>query len=127
MQPLFLQLGEILAIHQDQIKRYGGAPGIRDLSLLQSAIAVPQAGVGDEYLHRDLFEMAAAYLYHIVQNHPFVDGNKRTSLAAAVVFLAMNDIKLKADNEGVETLVRAVAQGKADKARVAEFFRRLAR
>ena len=127
MQPLFLQLGETLAIHQDQIKRYGGAPEIRDLSLLQSAIAVPKAGAGDEYLHRDLFEMAAAYLYHITQNHPFVDGNKRTGVLAAVVFLAMNDIKLKADNEGVETLVRAVAQGKADKARVAEFFRRLAR
>ena len=126
MRPVFLHLAEVLAIHQDQIARYGGEAGIRDLSLLQSAVAMAQAGVGGQYLHGDLFEMAAAYLYHIVQNHPFVDGNKRTGAVTAIVFLAMNDITLRADNEGLEALVRDVARGKADKARIAEFFRRLA-
>jgi len=75
------------------IKTYGGSEGLRDAGLLHSAIAVPQASFGGNYLHAGLFEMAAAYLYHIVQNHPFVDGNKRTGAAAAIVFLAMNDIR----------------------------------
>ena len=85
MNPVFLELHEILEIHRDQIERYGGDPGVRDLELLKSAVAMPMAGVREKYLHGDLFEMAAAYLYHIVQNHPFVDGNKRTGLVAALV------------------------------------------
>ena len=78
MNPIFLSLAEVLEIHRDQIERYGGDPGIRDLDLLQSALAIPAAGFGGQYLHNDLYEMAAAYLFHITQNHPFVDGNKRT-------------------------------------------------
>jgi death-on-curing protein len=75
--PVFLTLGEVIEIHRDQIERYGGDPGIRDLSRLQSVLATPVAGFGGRYLHTDLFAMAAAYLFHITQNHPFVDGNKR--------------------------------------------------
>ena len=70
MTPEFLSLAEALEIHRDQIERYGGNTGIRDLGLLQSALAMPAAGFGERYLHTDLFEMAAAYLFHIVQNHP---------------------------------------------------------
>ena len=99
MNPVFLTLGEILEIHQDQINRYGGASGIRDIGLLQSAIAMPSASFGGQFLHSDLFEMAAAYLFHISQNHPFVDGNKRTGAVAAIVFLALNDIELDADDD----------------------------
>ena len=80
MRPLFLTLEEVREIHIDQIERYGGGPGIRDISLLQSAIAMPAAGFGEQYLHGDLFEMAAAYLFHLVQNHPFVDGNKNLAI-----------------------------------------------
>ena len=76
MSPIFLGLDEVIEIHRDQIERYGGHPGVRDMGLLQSAIAMPQASHGGKYLHADLFEMAAAYLFHIVQNHPFVDANK---------------------------------------------------
>jgi death-on-curing protein len=83
MPPVFLNLAEVLEIHRDQIERYGGQPGIRDLDLLQSALAMPAAGFGDRYLHEDLLEMAAAYLFHIARNHPFVDGNKRTVAAAS--------------------------------------------
>jgi death-on-curing protein len=73
----FLDLLDVLEIHQSRIDAYGGASGIRELGLLESALAQPQSGFGDQYLHADIFEMAAAYLFHIVLNHPFVDGNKR--------------------------------------------------
>lgn len=121
--PVFLTLGEVIEIHRDQIERYGGDPGIRDLVLLQSAMATPVAGFGGRYLHTDLFEMAAAYLFHITQNHPFVDGNKRTGAVASLVFLSLNDIEIDADEEEFEKNVRGVAEGKIDKAAVAEFFR----
>jgi Fic/DOC family len=72
----FLTLDEVLEIHRDPIERYGGGEGIRDLGLLQSELAQPSATFGGQYLHADLHEMAAAYLYHLVQNHPFLDGNR---------------------------------------------------
>ena len=127
MRPVFLEFAEVLAIHRDQIERYGGEPGIREIGSLQSAVATPQAGAGDEFLHRDLFEMAAAYLFHIVQNHPFVDGNKRAGAVAAIVFLELNGIELEADEIGLAALVRKVAEGEADKTHIAAFFRGLAR
>ena len=77
MQPLFLSLEEVLEIHQQQIENYGGGPGVRDISLLESAIAQPQATFSTEFLHDSMPAMAAAYLFHICRNHPFVDGNKR--------------------------------------------------
>ena len=85
MMPMFLDLDRVLRIHQSLIDAYGGAAGIRDVGLLHSAIAMPQASFGGAFLHKDLFEMAAAYLYHIVQNHPFFDGNKRTGAADAII------------------------------------------
>jgi len=95
MEPLFLTLAEVVDIHNDQIKRYGGDAGARDLGLLESAISVPQAGFGGQFLHSSLFEMAAAYAFHISENQTFVDGNKRTALAAALIFLEMNGILIK--------------------------------
>jgi len=84
---------------------------------------MPQAGFGGEYLHRDDFEMAAAYLFHIVMNHPFVDGNKRVGAVAARLFLTLNgwDVRMPAD--GLYNLVIAVTAGSADKATIAEAFR----
>jgi death-on-curing protein len=123
MYPTFLSLSEVLEIHQDQIKRYGGGSGIRDLGLLQSALSMPAAGFGGRFLHGDLFEMAAAYLFHIVQNHPFVDGNKRTGAVAALIFLALNGIEIDAQEDAFEKMVRQVSEGKANKAAVAEFLR----
>lgn len=125
--PVFLTLGEVIEIHRDQIERYGGDPGIRDLGLLQSAMAVPAAGFGGRYLHTDLCEMAVAYLFHITQNHPFIDGNKRTGAVASLVFLSLNDVELEADEEEFERVVLGVAEGKIDKASVAEFFRKNSR
>ena len=124
MEPAFLNLEEVLQIHTDQIERYGGSRGIRDLTLLESAVAAPQAGFGGQYLHSDLFEMAGTYLFHIVQNHPFVDGNKRVGAAAALVFLKLNGIDLRISNPALVRLVLNVARGKIGKATVAEFFRK---
>ncbi len=123
MNPIFLGIDEIIEIHRDQIKRYGGMSGIRDMNLLQSAVAMPAAGFGEHYVHSDLFEMAAAYLFHIVCNHPFFDGNKRTGAAAAIIFLALNGIELDADEQPFEEIVWSVAEGKASKASIADFFR----
>lgn len=122
-EPIFLGLDEVIEIHHDQINRYGGPSGIRDIELLKSAISMPPATFGGEYLHKNLYEMAAAYLFHVVRNHPFLDGNKRTGAVAAVVFLIMNGIELQADEDSFEKLVRSVAEGKTDKAKIAEFFR----
>jgi len=123
MEPVFLGLDDVLAIHRDQVEQYGGSSGIRDMGLLQSAVAMPAAACGGSYVHADLSEMAAAYLFHIVGNHPFVDGNKRTGAVAAYVFLALNDLTLTAPEKAFEQLVRDVAEGERGKADAAVFFR----
>jgi death-on-curing protein len=117
----FLTLDEVLAIHAEQIERYGGSLGIRDHGLLESALAMPEATYADEELHSTLYEKAAAYLFHLVKNHPFVDGNKRIALAVALIFLAMNDIRIEAtDDELVDTVLGA-AEGRISKAEIAVF------
>ena len=123
MALVFLTTEEVLGIQADQVRRYGGSEGLRDEGLLLSALATPQAGLGDEYLHRDDFEMAAAYLFHIVMNHPFIDGNKRVGAVAARLFLTLNgwDTRMPADE--LYDLVEAVTAGNADKTAIAEAFR----
>ena len=124
--PRFLTLAEVLSILRDQTTRYGGELGVRDLGLVSSAIAVPQASFGGQFLHGDLLEMAAAYAYHLCQNHPFIDGNKRVALAAALVFLDLNAVQLS-DHEGkLYPLMMAVARGEKDKSAIAHTFRELA-
>ena len=124
IDPLFLTLDEVLGIHADQIRRYGGRPGLRDLGLLQSAVAMPETTFEGEFLHGTVFEMAAAYLFHLARNHPFVDGNKRTALMSALVFLGLNGQRLDAESGALYELVDGVAAGSVDKAEVSVFFRR---
>ncbi|HET9317104.1 MAG TPA: type II toxin-antitoxin system death-on-curing family toxin [Vicinamibacteria bacterium] len=119
--PLFLTLDEVLLIHADQIRRYGGRAGVRDLGLLRSALAMPEASFDGVYLHTELTEMAAAYLFHIARNHPFVDGNKRAALAAALVFLAMNGRRVEVDDDELTDMVMGVAEGRITKAEAAVF------
>jgi death-on-curing protein len=119
---IFLGIDEVLEIHRDQINRYGGLHGVRDLRLLQSSVAMPSAMFEGSYVHLNLFEMAAAYLFHIVKNHAFYDGNKRTGAVAAVVFMELNGLELKSNEADFERIVMQVAEGAADKARVAAFF-----
>lgn len=122
MDPLFLTLDEVLALHEDQIRRYGGSHGVRDIGLLESALGNAAATFDGEYLNQTIFEMAAAILYGICRNHPFVDGNKRASVAAALVFLEMNGVTVDADQSVFYDLVIGVAEGRASKAQVAVFF-----
>jgi len=122
VDPLFLTLDEVLALHEDQIRRYGGSHGVRDIGLLESALGNAAATFDGEYLNQTIFEMAAAILYGICRNHPFVDGNKRASVAAALVFLEMNGVTVDADQSVFYDLVIGVAEGRASKAQIAVFF-----
>lgn len=120
----FLDKNTILAFHQDQIETYGGSPGIRDEGLLDSALAQPKASFGGEYVHEDIFEMAAAYGFHICQNHPFYDGNKRTALIAIYTFLYVNGYRLKADKKSLFAIVIDLANGKVEKKELAEYMKK---
>jgi death-on-curing protein len=120
---VFLTLDDIFESHQNQIETYGGSHGIRDIGLLESAIAQPEASFDGQYLHADIFEMAAAYLYHLVMNHPFVDGNKRVGLEAALIFLEINNENLSASDEELVDLVLKTTAGQVGKREIAEFFR----
>ena len=119
MEPRFLDLAEVLELHVDQIERYGGTAGVRDLPLLLSALAMPTMGVRGEYVHGTLFEIAAAYLFHIAKNHALVDGNKRTALAAALTFLDLNDVTIRATTDESVGLVEGVVAGRVTKSEAA--------
>ncbi len=119
----FLAIEDILYLHAEQVDLYGGEHGVRDMGLLESATAQPQASFGGDYLHSDIFEMASAYMFHLVQNHPFIDGNKRAGAVAALVFLDMNGIEVDAPKGSIYDLTLSVATGQSGKAEIAEFFR----
>jgi death-on-curing protein len=119
----FLSLSEVLRLHQRLIDDFGGSAGVRDMGLLQSALAMPAAMFGGQYLHSTLAEMGAAYLFHLTSNHPFIDGNKRIGAAAARVFLLMNDAEFDPDEQSYGDLVLDLAAGKLDKADVIAFFK----
>lgn len=127
MEIVFLEKEDLLQIHRHQIDRYGGSHGLRSGELLESAMAMPMATFGSRYLHKDLFEMAAASLYHHVENHPFLDGNKRVGAAAADVFLQLNGYELRAPSDAFYETVMAVAQGRLKKPELAVWIRENAR
>lgn len=114
---------ETLALHRALIELHGGTPGIRDEGLLLSALAQAEASFGGEFLHRDPFEMAAAYGFHLSQNHPFLDGNKRVALAALLTFLEVNGIEFRVDPEELYAVMIAVADGRLDKPQLAAWTR----
>lgn len=127
MNPVFLDTDDVLDRHAAQVAVYGGSAGIRDKGLLESAVAQVSATFDGAFLHEGLPAMAAAYLFHIVKNHPFVDGNKRTGLDAAMTFLKLNG--LVADESSNEQLVEAtlaVAEGRMTKAELALLLSELA-
>lgn len=121
----FLELDDVLEIHKDLIELCGGSYGIRDKGLLHSAVEMPKSGFGDEYFHKDLFEMASAYLFHLCKNHPFVDGNKRIALACADTFLKVNGIHLNVTGDILYNFVLEVAsENTITKENIADFFRK---
>jgi len=109
----------VLGFHADQIESFGGSTGIRDSGLLDSALEQPRATFDGELLHPTVFLQAAAYLFHLVKNHPFVDGNKRVAFAAMDVFLRLNGIRLNLDDEAAYRLVIDAATGSLDKEQIA--------
>ena len=109
--PKFISLDEVLELHEDQISSFGGTPGVRDEGLLESALAQPQATFGGELLHPTIAEQAAAYLYHIAMNHPFIDGNKRSAFAVTDTFLRLNGFYLNLTDDRAYDLVMQVARG----------------
>ena len=112
-------------IHSEAITSFGGSDGIRELSLLESAVAAPQAGFGGKSPYKDLVEVAAAYLFYLCRNHPFLDGNKRTALGACIVFLRLNGIEPKSDRPQWEELTMAVASSMIDRDETAKRLRKL--
>ncbi len=123
---VFLTLEVVLALHARQLERFGGGAGLRDRGLLESAVAQPQASFGGVYAPEGLFAMAAVYLFHIVSNHAFVDGNKRGGLLAAQVFLHLNGSVLLGESEAFYALTMGVAEGRLDKRAVTVELERIA-
>ncbi len=108
---LYLTAPQVLFIHARLLAETGGAPGVRELGLLASAVARPQATFGGQALYSDLFSKAAALLESLVNNHPFVDGNKRTGITATGLFLQLNGVQITTSQEELERFTRAVAGG----------------
>ena len=124
---VFLTVDIVLALHARQLERFGGGAGLRDRGLLESAVAQPQTSFGGTFAHEGLFAMAAAYLFHLVANHAFIDGNKRVGLLAAQVFLHLNGIVILGESEAFYALTMGVAEGRLDKRAVTAEFERIAR
>lgn len=127
IDPDFLELEEVLELHARQLDAFGGSPGIRDRGLLESAVASPRATFGGDYLHPTLFLMAAAYAFHVAENQPFVDGNKRTGLDAALVFLRLNGFRVTDPGGALYAAMIAIAERRLDKAGLAALLERLSR
>ena len=115
----------LLEIHAEAIQQFGGANGVRDLALLESAVAAPQASFGGQSPYADIPEVAAAYLFYLCQNHPFVDGNKRAALGACLVFLRLNDLTPQADGPAWEELTMSVASSQLDREQTTQRLRKL--
>ena len=112
-------------IHAAAIGKFGGSDGVRELALLESAVAAPQASFSGQSPYKDIVEVAAAYLFYLCKNHPFVDGNKRAALGACIVFLRLNGIEPKADGAEWEELTLAVAASEIDRDEATQRLRKL--
>jgi len=110
-----LTVAIVREIHDEAIATFGGSDGIRDMALLESAVAAPQAGYGGKSVYTDVAEIAAAYLFYLCRNHAFIDGNKRTALGACIVFLRLNGIEPGPDALAWEELTMAVAASELDR------------
>ena len=124
MEPIiFLDVEDVLLLHADTIDTDGGSHGVRDHGLLDAAVAMPRQQFGGQYLHEDLSAMAAAYLFHIAQNHPFVDGNKRAAVMSALAFLRANDVEFSMAPQELEATTLKVAAGELSKDKLTKWMR----
>src|SRR5947209_782136 len=123
----FLPDGIVMAIHSDQIRLYGGSYGVRDSLVLDSALHMPQAQFDGKFLHTTVFQMAAAYGFHLSQNHPFIDGNKRTAGMAMFTFLLLNGLEPVASEVDYYATMMAVASGQMSKEQLAAWLQEVER
>ena len=126
-EPIFLTPAENLEIHEYQIEHFGGSDGMRSREMLESAVGIPSSTFSGNYLHPTIPDMAAAYLFHLVENHPFVDGNKRVGTMSALVFLELNGYDFDASDDELTEVVLQVASGKMSKDALSTFFRQHSR
>jgi death on curing protein len=122
-----LSIEIVQEIHTEVIRKFGGSFRLRDEGLLASAVLAPQSTFGGKSPYKDLVEIAAAYLFSLCCNHPFLDGNKRTAMTAAIVFLRLNGLAPKPDSDAWETLLLDVASGKVDREETTKRLRKLVR
>ena len=120
-----LTIDIVRTIHDEALKGFGGLKGVRDESLLASAVLTPQSSFGGKSPYADLVDVAAAYLFYICRNHPFLDGNKRTAMMAAIVFLRLNGIEPAPDSGAWEKLMFDVATSKIDRSHTTARLRKL--
>jgi len=119
----YLTLEQILIIHQDQIERYGGRHGLRDLTLLESAVFRPQSSFSEKDLYRTIFDKAAALMHSLILNHPFVDGNKRTGIVSAAVFLELNGFRLEASQKELIKIALKIESKEVNQKNIAEWLK----
>jgi death on curing protein len=124
---IHLSVETVREIHAEALRRFGGSDGVRDENLLASAALTPQSSFGGKSPYADIVEIAAAYLFYLCGNHPFIDGNKRTAMMAAIVFLRLNGIEPTPDNDEWESLVLDVASSKIDRDETTRRLRKLLR
>ena len=117
----FIPESVIIAIHDDQIRLYGGAYGVRDIAALDASLHMPQAGFGEEFLHTTILEMAAAYGFHLCQNHPFLDGTKRTAGMVMFTFLQLNGLEPGASEPDYYAVMISIASRQMSKEQLANW------
>ena len=124
---IHLSVANVREIHEAVIAEFGGAEGLRDEGLLESAVAAPRATIGGESPFRDLVEIAAAYLFYLCRNHPFLDGNKRVAMTSAIVFLRLNGRETASDGDEWEQLMLDVSAARIDRGQTTRLLRKLVR
>lgn len=120
----FLTKTDVIEMHDELILKFGGKLGVRDHALLESAIFQPQAFFNGQYLHNNIYEMAAAYIFHIIKNHPFIDGNKRTGVLSVLVFMENNNTQIKPTFKDLYQIAIDIAESKLSKIKIANFFKK---
>jgi death-on-curing protein len=123
----FLTVEDVMSFHEEQLHLFGGLAGVRDRAALEAAVGAPAASYNGEFLHASIFDMAAAYAYHLAQNHPFVDGNKRTALNAALVFLGLNGRDVSDPDGDLYEGMIGIAERRVSKEHFANLLERLSR
>jgi len=117
----YLTVIDVMFLHDMFLEKFGGLPGVRDFGLLSSAVEIPKSQMFGEDLYPNIYDKASAYLFHVVSNHPFNDGNKRTGFGATLLFLKLNSARISFKGNAFENLVVEVAQGKVTKREIAHF------